>query len=315
MHRSKFSHLLFLSCAILSCSSGCFKSDTKEHYVDLTNYVLQHTMISPALNEILKITNVQHDGTLDSVVQATQQAWLRKPGVERWQIEQKFDELKPQLEPYFKELHIFDEIKPTQKEYNDVIILGATLSSMRTRLQYALDLWNKGIRFKQLIFLVGQRPLDAQKESLVELFDRSNTQLPIRNDWQEPSVAPTTETEAAKMIVDQANLPKEFKESVQMFFIDTPMQQAADGNTRRPNTGDTIKLWLKEMNPQGTILAISNQPYVGYQHAVIKTAVPKELKIETVGPKTTVINVDVFLDNLARWLYQENVYQKSKMAQ
>ncbi len=83
---------------------------------------------------------------------------------------------------------------------------------------------------------------------------------------------------------------------------------------KRPTTGDTIKLWLTELAPQGKILAISNQPYVGYQHAVLKSFVPKELLVETVGPKTAVVNSDIVVDNLARWLYQENLLQKKAIS-
>ena len=84
--------------------------------------------------------------------------------------------------------------------------------------------------------------------------------------------------------------------------------------TPTPNRSDTFKLWLNEKSLPDSILAFSNEPYVGYEHAVFKTLIPKEFSIETVGPKANVImSVDVFLDNLARWLYQENVLQKQSI--
>ncbi len=80
------------------------------------------------------------------------------------------------------------------------------------------------------------------------------------------------------------------------------------------NRSATFKLWLNEKSLPDSILAFSNQPYVGYEHAVFKTLIPKEFSIETVGPKANAImSVDVFLDNLARWLYQENVLQKQSL--
>lgn len=313
MSKSKFQKIVMLSLVVLVLTVGCVKTETSKPYIDPTEYILPANTLSPALKRILEITNVEHTGTLDSVVQATQQAWLRKPGVERWQMDKKFQDLHDQLEPLFRKLHMLDEVKPTKKTYEDAIILGATVSIMRERLAYALELWQRGIRFNSLIFLVGQRPLDPEKESAEVLYNRGNKFLPIRADWQEPNVMPTTETEMARMVYDQAVLPAGFKEAVKVHFIDTPMQLAADGGTRRPNTGDTIKLWLKEMPQVGSVLAVSNQPYVGYQHAVLKTAVPQNLDIETVGPKAAnELNVDVLLDNLARWLYQENVLHKQK---
>ena len=148
---------------------------------------------------------------------------------------------------------------------------------------------------------------------MAELYDRTNKFLPIQADWMEPAKIPATETEMAKMVYNQAKLPKDFKELVQVQFIDTPLQRASNGGAIRPNTGDTIKLWLTKTKPTGSVLAISNQPYVGYQHAVLKTFVPKEMSIETVGPKpSTSASSDLLLDTLARWLYQENVFQNQK---
>lgn len=268
-------------------------------------------MLSPTVTKILEITSIEHDGSLDSIVQGTQKAWLRKPGVERWQMEKKYEQLRPQLEPLFEPLGVIDEVQPSQKNYDQLLILGATVFRMRTRLAYALKLWDSGIRFNKLVFLVGQRPRDPEVESPEKLFDRNNTELAIRKDWQEPTLIPATETDMARMVVDQTDLPKDFKDSVEIIFMDTPMQPTPDGGTRRPSTADTIQLWLQKTHPQGPILAISNQPYVGYQHAVIKSFVPKELIIETAGPKAdSKQSVDVMLDNLARWLFQENILQK-----
>jgi hypothetical protein len=213
----------------------------------------------------------------------------------------------------FEKLGALNEIKPSQKEYHDAVILGASLSTIRTRLKYALDLWEQGIRFKRIIFLVGERPLDPQKESREELYDRNNNQIAIRNSWQEPNELPKTETEMTKMVFDQTELPEGFLNQVSVRFVDTPMQINPDGTTRRPNTGDTIKLWLTQMDQPGSILAISNQPYVGYQHAVLKSLMPCELKFETVGNRKVSFESDIQLDNLARWLYQENVYRKQSL--
>ena len=65
---------------------------------------------------------------------------------------------------------------------------------MRARFAYALAQWQKGMRFTTLVFLVGERPLlddpthHEDNETEAELYDRTNMYLPIRADWQEPSV-------------------------------------------------------------------------------------------------------------------------------
>lgn len=311
MKTSQFTKTLLLSLLAITLTAGCFKTETPVPYIDPQKYILSNDTLSPTLKRILEATQIEHDDTLDSVVQATQKVWLRKPGTERWHMENKFEPLRDQLTPLLNDLNLLKEIKPAQKTYDVAIILGAAVSRMRDRLAYALEQWRNGIRFNTLVFLAGERPLDPEKESVQQLYDRTSKH--VRADWQEPNIAPTTETEMAKMVFDQADLPDGFKKSVKVVFIDTPMQPTADGGTRRSNTGDTIKLWLAETAPQGSVLAISNQPYVGYQHAVLKSFVPQQLHVETVGPKAnSALSIDVHLDNLARWLYQENTLQKKR---
>ena len=280
--------------------------------------LLHNNKLSPALQKILLITNVTHYGSLESVVNATQKAWLRKPGIERWHMGDTYQKFDQQLAPLFKELGMQNEIKPSQEKYDYVLILGDTVNCLRTRFAYALDQWQKGIRFSTLVFLVGERPLlddpahHEDNETEAELYDRTNMYLPIRADWQEPSTMPQTETEMARMVYDQAIVPDEFKKLVTVRFIDTPMQLTTSGQMRRPNTADTIKLWLKKVPHRGSILAISNQPYIGYQHAVLQSYIPPEMSVETVGPKAYMpLSADLLLDTLARWLYQEDFFYKT----
>ena len=55
----------------------------------------------------------------------------------------------------------------------------------------------------------------------------------------------------------------------------------------------------------GNILAISNQPYVGYQNAVLQNLLPNTFGIETVGKSASPnIKITTALDTLARWLQQ-----------
>lgn len=287
--------------------AACSKTESPTQHIDRAKYVLQGNQLSPALQKLLAATNIQHDGTLPSVVQATQKAWLRKPGTERWHIGNQFEDLRDELIPLFKELNTLDAVQPIQNEYDYVLVLGALVSRVRQRLAYALEQWHKGVRFGTLVFLVGARPLDPAKESQEALFDYKNEFLPIKADWQKPNTLPQTEAEVARMVFEQANLPKGFKDSVKIVFVDTPMQLKPDGTYRRPNTVDTIDHWLAKDVQSGSILAISNQPYVGYQHAALKATMPKSFTLETIGPQANPnIHIGVMLDNIARWLYMEN---------
>lgn len=249
--------------------------------------------------------------TLQQLVDATQKEWLRKPGSERWQIEEKFPELRTKIIGALDEIGLFTEIKPSDKKYSYCLILGATVQRVRTRLAYAIALYNAGIHFDRIIFLGGQRPLDANIESAAMLVDPANGELSIRADWQQPAPLPTTEYGMMKLVYDQADMPAAFA-SIPVTFIDSPMQQKPDGTLARPTTGDTIKDWLATEPKTGSCLFISNQPYVGYQDAVARTFMPATFGVETVGPRVDKDDelVAVLLDTMARWLYQENVRGK-----
>lgn len=297
---------IFLALATITLLDSCsFAKENKE---------VQKTIITPTLLEILEMTGVKHDGTLASIVDATQKAWLRPAGVERWQMGDTYEELAPKIAPLFNKLGILTEVRPTKKEYDYGVILGALVSRVRQRLASALQTWKEGVRFKKLVFLVGARPLDPEKESERDLYNATNKFLPIKAGWTRPEVAPTTETEMARMVFDQAALPEDFKDAVTVQFIDTPMQKLPNGEFRRPNTGDTVTQWLddKDTTP-GSVLAFSNQPYVDYQDAVLRTLLPESFAVETVGAQGSGNEpVGVVLDNLARWLYQEQKYLQTR---
>lgn len=279
-------------------------------------------MTSNPLFDILEITKIQHDGSLESIVAATQKSWLRQTK-DRWDHTNQYESLHDQLSPYFEQLGIIEEIKPTSNAYDYVIVLGTTINPMRKGIAMALSYFEAGIAYKKLLILSGERPLDplimvgdhpldTEYESKEAFFDRSNPNLPIRANWQEPAVLPKTESELAHMLFEQAQLPQGFKEAIKVEFIDTPMQKNSDGSLRRPNTADTIHEWLITKPKEGSTLAISHQPYAIYQHAVLKTLLPESFTVETVadgvkGP----LHIGNCLDTLARWLYQENIYSNS----
>jgi hypothetical protein len=168
------------------------------------------------------------------------------------------------------------------------------------------------VRFNQLVFLGGARPLDANLESSEILLNTHNELLPTKSSWQLKGELPTTETEMMKLVYDQAVLSKEL-ENVPVTFIDTPLIETANGTKRRPNTGDTIASWLAQRRSEGDTLFISNNPYVGYQDAVVRYYMPQDAYIETVGPEADKNElISIYLDTIARNLYQENLRRTKK---
>jgi hypothetical protein len=253
---------------------------------------------SKDLLSLLELFKVPHDGTLNTIVQLTQSGphkWLREATKERWEIEElDFAGDQQKLVTLLERLGFINGIAASQKTYKYALVLGALASTMYSRLHYLVKEWERGVRFDTIIFLVGERPLNPDLENR-ELFGN-------------PKIMPSTETEAAQLIWQQAQteIPEQLA-TLPVLFISAPMKRSADGTLKRPTTDDTIKEWLA-LNPEpGKTVWISGQPYIGYQESVIKSLVPPTFEIEVIGSAAkSPQKIAIYLDSAARLLYQEN---------
>jgi hypothetical protein len=265
----------------------------------------------PALVELLKLEGLSHDNSLDSIIAATQPVWLRKAGCERYQVQGELADRKEFYKELFIKLGLVKSIYPMSRDYDYACIYGSVLLSVRLRIACLIDLWKQGIRFKQIVFLVGERLLYPEVESLAALCDTTQTILPIRKDWQydQNTMQYKTEGDMQRLVYDQAEKPEGFAKIPTVFIDDAPGYQNSDGTWRRADTKSTIKQWLAKKPQPGKILAVTHQPYVCYQDAISHTYIPDTYTIETVGfaiPEEYE-SVAVKLDSLARWLYQERL--------
>lgn len=276
--------------------------------------ITEHGRPTPALQSLLNLLDVHHEGTLESIVQATQRVWLRPAGTERWQLTDSFpSETVEQMIPLFELLSLTGEIKPHKTHYAYALLLGARLKTVIKRVAYLIDQWNRGVRFKTLVILAGQRDLDQEVEGLDILLNSPAVTMQdsqsLKACWQSVK----TETEMMRTVLDACLLPGSMRQDVQIVVIDAPKKQRPDGTFVRPNTADTIAQWLKGNPAPGCCLAISSQPHVLYQHSVLATLLPAEFDLESVGAPTHVqSNVSEILDALARLLYQENIRRQQK---
>lgn len=270
---------------------------------------------SRALLELLSQAHMDHDGTLETIFAKTQEVWLRSAGKERWENQKEFAVSYTTLSPLFEELYLTQTVEPANQRYDYAVFLGATVNSVRNRLAFLIESWQKGTRFNSIVILAGARPLDKKIESDELLLDTIFTGLPAKQDWQFNGQFPTTETEMIRFVFDQTQLPQAWNKEVPIIFVDTPLQKTDDGSLRRPNTQDTIDQWLHDHKPaQGSILALSHQPYVGYQDVVLRRSLAKRFSIETVGKgfcgkDESIPNI---FDSLARWIYNEYQMTQSR---
>ena len=258
-------------------------------------------VMSEPLSELLRITNIECDGTIDGVVVATQEKWLRKR--ELWNIDPEWLESeREKILPLIYDLGCVDEIRPLANHYDRVILFGATAPCVRLRLNHLSRLWGSGIRFEEIVLLGSERPLDTVVESDDVLIAAEDNRRP---GWKFSGELPKNEYEMMLFLLDQVNLPEGLKK-VNLVKICSKMKQNNSGNLVRPITDDTVNDWLAMNTEPGSCLSISNQPYVGRQHSAICRLLPDSFEVETVGvaasERTT---IGAYLDTIARWLYSQ----------
>lgn len=245
-----------------------------------------HQLNPVALCELAAALNIPANANL---IEETQKHWLRKPGQERWEMLELPQKQKQFVISWAEKEGLYAPWAPSNSLYDKALILGTTVPLMQKRLDYLKKLWNDGIQFHEIVWLTGERPLDPQMDGLSDHYQN--------------------EAEAARYLWKSATLPEQMQQ-LPVVFISLPMQ-----GTKRPNTEDTINAWLKTETEPVKSLFISDQPFNGYQFAVVKTNLPDAFTFDLVGPgvdpQCHPAAAAITLDTIARWIYQEALYQKS----
>ncbi len=248
-----------------------------------------------ALSSLASALNIPQGANL---IVETQKRWLRKPYQERWEMAELSAEQKLFVLNWSREQGLFSPWKPISKRYDKALILGATTSRMQIRLDYLKQLWNEGTRFSEIVWLTGNRPLDKRIDGLT---DRCSD-----------------ESEAAHILWEETDLPEAIR-SLPVVFVTVPMKTEG-GSLKRPNTEDTLVAWLKTAPEPCKILFISNQPFCGYQFAVIRGTLPDTFLFDLAGGGSDsmdefVAPAAIILDTIARWIYQDDLIPCAKKIQ
>ncbi len=257
----------------------------------------QGHLIAPA-KEFLELCDVPPELKEEEILPYLQTHWLQ-PQKERWEMEGNLEEKREIALPILLKLGCIDNIHAEKKFYDYALVLGAVGKTMQRRLDFLYEEWQRGIRFGQIVLLTGQRDLDPEIETFPESF-KSETELFVYLFEQHPLC------EVAPHIV-----------------IDSPKEKLSSGTYRRPNTASTIRDFLATSPKPGDCLAISTQPFIGYQEAIIKFFLPPQFLVEAVGPGTQNVyptaDLDlkdkpkvpypmaIYLDNFAKWLLYEEM--------
>lgn len=251
-------------------------------------YGMMQTQIDPtALQQLTAELNIPNDADL---VEVTQKQWLRKPGQERWEMSEVSAEKRQFILNWAQKVGLFSEWTPSFSKYDQALVLGATTSCMQKRFNYLKALWISGTRFDQIVWLTGDRPLDPRVDGLTDQCK--------------------TESDAAIYIHQNTELPQEMR-ALPVRFVAVPMKGTAP-NLQRPNTKDTLIAWIDQTPSPCTALFISDQPFCGYQFAIVRGCVP--FPCDMAGPKVEDLShpaaAAIILDTVARWIYQNHLNEK-----
>src|SRR3990167_775233 len=104
------------------------------------------------IEQLLKITGVTYDGTVPGLVQATQKAWLRPAGKERWEAVAVFEDKRSALLPLFKKMGLVEGCSPCCKSYDYILFMGATVFRMESRMEYLQKILQDGIAYREIVF-------------------------------------------------------------------------------------------------------------------------------------------------------------------
>lgn len=249
--------------------------------------IQDHRIDPKALSELAHVLGIAPDA---DIISETQKSWLRKSGQERWEMHEISAEQRQFVLNWAKEQGLYAAWKPLYKQYDKALILGATTSRMQLRLDYLKQLWEEGIRFHEIVWLTGDRPLDPRVDGLITRCDN--------------------ESQAARILWEEAHLPNEMR-ALRSTFIAVPMKKEG-ASYHRPQTADTIIAWLDVSSEPCTALFVSDQPFCGYQYAVIKSMLPEAFQFDLVGqgvdPDIHPAAAAITLDSIARWIFQESMH-------
>lgn len=233
---------------------------------------------------LLEVCDVQHDFTFPSILQATQKAWLRPIGKERWEMEEKdFGPEKNQaIRDLAKKMGFIEEIIPVEKQFRYCLLHGCVLPQFQLEVAYAAELWAQGVRYDEVVLLGGDRPLNPIAD-----------QFPGLQKY-------ATSLEGLRLVFETTHSPLQ---NLPLLVVNAPTPPACT----RPTTSDTILAFLAKNPSPGPCIFISRQPFVLYQDSVARALMPKSFAITTAGPgiSESSLSIAVLLDSIARYLYQK----------
>ena len=225
--------------------------------------------------------------TLEEMVKITQEKWLRPVGSERWNLKDSslLKVHRTEIIRLLKKMGFVNEIKPSLKNYDAILVLGISDKNLITRINYIKKIYQEGIQYKKIYLLSGKIKIRPNLKEMMNI----------------DSLHFLTEISVMDYLCKKLCISLKQPEMPIVMVV-------AKKKKNRPNTADTLQEWLAKNDAEKNILIISNQPFVRYQKEVVKRVLKTSCNFDTVGAKMDLsIPIAVILDTVARYLYECNL--------
>lgn len=247
---------------------------------------------SKYLKAVLRLEHIDSHQCLSCLVKETQKEWLRPSNLERWDLVDTPDEIKCRSHYFrlFEAMDLTQELKPTYKQWDYVVILGSIAQEFVVRTQCALR-QKYSDRSPQFIILTGSRTTNESEKTY------------MKDHFQADNV--NTELECMEIIA---------KKLIGISFNYKIISQETHSETIRATTEGTVKEWLlNHLNRPDEktfrCLLVTSQPSGCYQLLVaynVGIELRRSIEWDLVAaseerPKDS--PVKVYLDNIARILF------------
>ena len=222
------------------------------------------------------------------VLEQTQRQWLRHSQKERWELTSD-SLLSVEVLELLEDSILLKEQGEPKVEVEDVLLMSAVEPVFLQRLEFFSSLVQRGLSFNRVFLLGGDRQLDPEHE----------------NGALRALGVGATEIDMLLYHAENLQASALHLENVEFIKCTTPYIDIESGGVRRPNTHDTVVTWRDAFFEDGSVLCLTNQPFVHYQAAVMASALGKDAKILAAGAAACLheINPAIVLDALARLIY------------
>lgn len=249
---------------------------------------------SELLMNIFKVLEVDSVNDLAAAKELSHKKMKRPKGKERWENYQTVTDLqKEKLKPVLFNSALVMRVSPSKNIYDSVAVFGATVTRVKSRLNYFVELINNGLIFNKTVYLLGS-DRDLRSGNLEDQI--------YSNQLVQKGINPT-EMQMMICLWEEMKEKHSALKEVRVIFVEARKKTGANRPSTIDNLEEIVKL-AQDIDGKN-FLFISNNPYIAYQDAVCKKVLKKYGAIvETVGDAASENeSVENILDSVAMTLY------------